>query len=65
MPSTRRQKAKASKSKEMDILSKYFNMDIIVGDGNSNSIEREFDDVINCRNRHQDFESSPSRGSSI
>ena len=49
MPSTRRQKAKARKSRELDMLSDYGNMDIMLGDGNSNSIERELDSLINVR----------------
>ena len=41
MPSTRRQKAKARKSREMDILSDIDNLDVMLGNGNTNPIERE------------------------
>ena len=64
MPSTGKQKAKARNSREMDILSDYGNLDKMLGDGNTNSIERELDNVINCLDRHQDFESLRKRGSS-
>ena len=47
MPSTRKQKAKARKSRELDMLSDYGNMDVMLGDRNSNSIERELDSLIN------------------
>ena len=64
MPSTRRQKAKARKSRELDMLSDYENMDIMLGDGNSNSIERELDSLINVPERQQDFQSFPNRENS-
>ena len=64
MPSNRRQKAKARKTRKRDIFSDYGNMDVMLGDGNSKSIERELDNVINCPDGHQDFESFPNRGSS-
>ena len=31
----------------MDILSDYGNMDVMLGEGNSNSLERELDTVLN------------------
>ena len=61
MPSTRKQKAKARKSRELDMLSDYGSMDIMLGDGNSNSIERELDSLINVFDRPQDFQSFPNR----
>ena len=64
MPSTRKQKAKARKSRELDVLSDYGNMDIMLGDGNSNSIERELDSLINVPDRPQDFQSFPNRENS-
>ena len=64
MPSTRRQKAKARKSRELDMLSDYGNMDIMLGDGNSNSIEKELDSLINAPDRQQDFHSFPNRENS-
>ena len=46
MPSTRRQKAKARKSREMDILSDIVNMDVMLGNGDTNHIERELVDAV-------------------
>ena len=46
MPSSRRQKAKARKSREMDMLSDTENMDVMLGNGNDNPIERELADAI-------------------
>ena len=46
MPSTRTEKAKEMRSSEMDILSGYGNMDIMLGGENSNEIERELETVI-------------------
>ena len=65
MPSTRKQKAKARKSRELDLLSDYGNMDIMLGDGNSSSIERELDSLINVPDRPQDFQSFPNRENSF
>ena len=64
MPSTRKQKAKARKSRELDMLSDYGNMDVMLGEGNSNSIERELDSLINVPERQQDFQSFPNRENS-
>ena len=46
MPSTRRQKAKARKSREMDMMSELDHLDIILGNGNDNPIEREIANAI-------------------
>ena len=46
MPSTRRQKAKARKSREMNILSEIENMDVMLGNENNNPIERELADAM-------------------
>ena len=46
MPSTRRQKAKARKSRELDMMSDMDNLDVMLGNGNSNPIERELVDAI-------------------
>ena len=46
MPSTRRQKAKARKSREMDMMSDLDNLDVILGSGNDNPIERQLADAI-------------------
>ena len=64
MPSTRKQKAKARKSRELHMLSDYGNMDVMLGEGNSNSIERELDSLINVPEGPQDFQSFPNRDSS-
>ena len=61
MPSTRKQKAKARKSRELDMLSDYGNMDVMLGEGNSNSIKRELDSLINIPEKQQDFQSFPNR----
>ena len=64
MPSTGKQKAKARKSRELDMLSDYGNMDVMLGEGNSNSIERELDSLINAPEGPQDFRSFPNRENS-
>ena len=46
------------------MLSDYGNMDIMLGDGNSNSKERELDSLINAPDRQQDFQSFPNRENS-
>ena len=46
MPSTRRQKAKARKSREKNMLSDIENMDMMLGNGSNNPIERELADAI-------------------
>ena len=46
MPSTRRQKAKARKSREMDMMSDIDNLDVMLGSGSENPIERELADAI-------------------
>ena len=64
MPSTRRQKAKARKSRELEMLSDYGNMDVMLGDGNSNSIERDLDSLINAPDGRRDYRSFPNRENS-
>ena len=54
MPSTRRQKAKARRSREMDILSDYDNLDVMLGNENNNPIERELAEVIDQSSAHGD-----------
>ena len=57
--------AKARKSRELDdMLSDYGNMDVILGDGTSNSTERELDSLINVPERRQDFHSFSKRENS-
>ena len=46
MPSTRRQKAKARKFREMDMMSYIDILDVMLGNGIVNSIERELVDAI-------------------
>ena len=58
MPSTRRQKAKARKSREMDVMSDFENMDVILGIDNINPIERELSNVIGNSEGHCDDESN-------
>ena len=64
MPSTRKQKAKARKSRELDMVSDYGNLDVMLGEGNSNPIERKLDSLINVPERQQDFQSFPNRENS-
>ena len=54
MPSTRRQKAKARKSKEMDMLSDMDNLDVMIG--SENPLERELADVIDQSSINGDIE---------
>ena len=61
MPSTRRQKAKvkkARKSSEMDMMSDFENMDVILGSNNVNPIRRELSNVIGNSESHCDIESN-------
>ena len=46
------------------MLSDYDNMDVMLGEGNSNSIERELDSLIIVSKRQQDFQSFPNRENS-
>ena len=64
MPSTRKQKSKARKLRELDMLSDYCNMDVMFGEGISNPIERELDSLINVPERQQGFQSFPNRENS-
>ena len=56
MPSTRRQKAKARKSREMDMMSGMDNLDVMLGNGDSNPIERELADAIEQSSVQGDIE---------
>ena len=47
MPSTRRQNAKAGRSREMDMMSDFEIMDDLLGNENVNPIERELAKPIN------------------
>ena len=54
MPSTRRQKAKARKSREMDMMSDFENLDVKLGNSNNNPIERELAEAIDQSSAHGD-----------
>ena len=54
MPPTRKQKAKAMKSREMDMMSDYDNLDVMLGNDNNNPIERELADAIEQSSVHGD-----------
>ena len=56
MPSTRRQKAKARKSREMDMMSDIDNLDVMLGNGSENPIERELADAIEQSSVQRDYE---------
>ena len=58
MPSTRRQKAKARKSREMDMMSDIDNLDVMLGSGNENPIERELADAIEQSSAQGDYEAN-------
>ena len=62
MPSTRRQKAKARKSREVDMMTDFENMDVILGNDNVNPIAREFSNVIGTSGSHCDNESNLQSG---
>ena len=61
MPSTRKQKTKSRKSRQLDMLSYYGKMDVMLGEGNSNSLESKLDSLINVPERQQEFQSFPNR----
>ena len=56
MPSIRRQKAKARKSREMDMMSHIDNLDVMLGNGSENPIERELADAIEQSSFQGDYE---------
>ena len=58
MPYTRRQKAKARKTREMDMMSDIDNLDVMLGNGNVNPIERELVDAIEQSPVHGDSEAN-------
>ena len=58
MPSTRRQKAKARKSREMDMMSDIGNLDVMLGNGNENPFERELADAIEQSSTQGDYEAN-------
>ena len=58
MPSTRRGKAKAKKSREIDRMSDFENMDAKRGSDNVNPIERELSNGIGNTESHYDNKSN-------
>ena len=59
MPSTRRQKAEARKSREFDMMSDFDNLDIMIGNENINAIERELANTSGESTVQYDIESNP------
>ena len=62
MSSTRRQKAKARKSRELDMMSDIDNLDILLGNSGENPIERELADAIEQSFVQGDYEANEYRG---
>ena len=62
MPSTRRQKAKARKSRELDMMSDIDNLVMMLGSGNENPIERELADAIEQSSVQGDHGANEYRG---
>ena len=58
MPSSRKQKAKARKSTEMDMMSDFENLDVMLGNSNNNPIERELAEAIDQSLTHGDADSN-------
>ena len=58
MPSTRRQKAKTRKSREMDMMSDMDNLDVMLGNGSENPIERELTEAIEQSSVRSDSEAN-------
>ena len=54
MPSTRKQKAKDRTNREMDMMSDFDNLDVMLGNDTDNPIERELDDTIEQSSVHED-----------
>ena len=58
MPSTRRKKAKARESRELNMMSDFENLDVILGNDNINPIERKLSNVIGNSENHCDTDSN-------
>ena len=58
MPSTRKQKAKARKSREMDMMSDIENLDVMLGNSNNNPIEKELAEAIDQSSTHGDSDTN-------
>ena len=64
MPSTGGQKVKVRRSRETDLLSDFDNMNVVLGDENSNPIEQELENNINgLASQNDTVSSSNKRGS--
>ena len=50
----RRQNARARKSREMDMMSDFENLDVMLGNDNNNPIERELADAIEQSSVNED-----------
>ena len=61
MPSTRRQKAKARKLRELDMMSDIDNLDIMLGNSGENPIEWELADAIEQSSVQGDYEANEYR----
>ena len=61
MPSTRRQKAKARKSREMAMMSDFDYLDVMLGNEKNNPIERELTDAIEQSSAHGDVDTNTYR----
>ena len=60
----RESKRQNVENQERDILSQYGNMDVMLDEGNTNSIERELDSLKTCTEGQQDLQSLPNRKNS-
>ena len=58
MHSTRRQKDKARKFREMDMMSDFDNLDVMIGSENVSPIERELTEAIEKSSAPGDIESN-------
>ena len=58
MTSTRRQKAKARKSREIHMMSDFDNLDVMLGNENNNPIEREITDAVEQSSAHKDADTN-------
>ena len=54
-------KGKSQEIERIRYVVRLRHMDVLLGEGNSNSIERELDSLINVPERQQDFQSFPNR----
>ena len=62
MPSTRKKKAKARKSREMDMMPDVENLEVMLGNSNNDPIERELADAIDQSSTHGDADTNAYHG---